>query len=67
MSTAHLESMSKLAESRADVYLHIAKRVVPDQFGPAAEQVRTEVMVALAAAMMQDEGAQIVADTFPRG
>lgn len=64
MSAAHLESMAKLAETRAEVYLHIGKRLVLDQFGPAAEHVRTEATVVLAAAMMQHEGAQIVADTF---
>ena len=64
MSTAHLEAMSKLAETRAELYLHIAKRMILDQFGPAAEHVRTEATVALAAALMQHEGAQIVADTF---
>ena len=64
MSVAHLEAMSKLAEHRAEVYLHIAKRMVLDQFGPASEHTHTEVTVALAAAMMQHEGAQIVADAF---
>ena len=64
MSLAHLEAMSKLAESRAEVYLHIAKRMVLDQFGPATESTRTEVTVVLASAMIQHEGAQIIADTY---
>lgn len=64
MSVAHLEAMSKFAETRAVVYLHIAKRLVLDQFGPASEHTHTEVTVALATAMMQHEGAQIVADAY---
>jgi hypothetical protein len=64
MSVAHLEAMSKLAENRAEHYLHTAKRIVLEQFGPASEHTHTEVTVALATAMMQHEGAQIVADAF---
>ncbi len=62
MSTAHLDAMMKLSEARVTAYLHAAKRIVLDQFGPASEHVHTEATVAIAAAMMQHEGAQIIAD-----
>lgn len=64
MSTAHLEAMMKLSEARAGVYLHTARRIVLEQFGPASEHVHTEATVALAAAMMGHEGAQIIADAI---
>ena len=64
MSTAHLDAILKLSEARAEVYLHAARRIVLAQFGPASEHVHTEAAVALAAAMMQHEGAQIIADAF---
>jgi hypothetical protein len=64
MSTAHLDAMMNLAQSRAEVYLHAARRLMLEQFGPASEHVHTEAAVALAAAMMQHEGAQIIADTL---
>ncbi len=64
MSSAHLEAMLKLSESRAETYLHAARRIVLEQFGPASEHVHTEAAVALAAAMMQHEGAQIIADAY---
>lgn len=56
--------MSNLAEHRAEVDLHFAKRMVLEHFRPAPERTHTEVTVALAKAMMQHEGAQIVADAF---
>ena len=64
MSTAHLDAMMELSVARAEAYLHAAKSMVMNQFGPASEHTHTEVTVALAAAMMQHEGAQIVADAY---
>ena len=64
MSTAQLDAMMELSEARADTYIHIAKTMVINQFGPASEHAHTEVTVALATAMMQHEGAQIIADAF---
>lgn len=62
MSTAHLDAMMNLSVSRAEAYIHAAKSIVMNQFGPAAEHTHTEATISLAAAMMQHEGSQIVAD-----
>lgn len=62
MSTAQLQIMAELAEARAAAYIHIAKRLVLSEFGPATEHTHTETTIALATAMMQHESAQIVAD-----
>lgn len=62
MSSAHLDAMMELSLARAETYLHLAKTLVMNEFGPAAEHTHTEVTVALATAMMEYEGAQIVAD-----
>ncbi len=62
MTSAHLDAMMELSQARAETYLHIAKTLVMNEFGPAAEHTHTEVTVALATAMMEYEGAQIVAD-----
>lgn len=62
MSTAQLEAMAELAEARAQAYLHVAKRLILNEFGPATEHSHTETTIALATAMLQHEGAQIVAD-----
>ena len=64
MSTAHLDTMMELSQARAEAYLHIAKSMVMNEFGPATEHTHTEVAVSLATAMMQHEGSQIVADAF---
>ncbi|MDJ0639964.1 MAG: hypothetical protein QNJ20_14110 [Paracoccaceae bacterium] len=64
MSSAHLDAMMELSQARAEAYLHIAKSMVMNEFGPATEHTHTEVAVALATAMMQHEGAQIIADAF---
>ena len=64
MSTAQLDAMMELSEARTEKYIHIAKIMVMNQFGPASEHTHTEVTVALAAAMMQHEGAQIIADAY---
>lgn len=64
MSTAHLDAMMKLAEARVTACLHAAKRIVLDQFGPASEHVHTEATVTIAAAMIQHEGARIIADAI---
>lgn len=64
MSTAQLDSMMDLSVSRAEAFLHAAKSIVMNQFGPATEHTHTEATIALATAMMQHEGAQIVADAY---
>lgn len=64
MSDANLEAMLELSRSRAEAYLHVAKTLVMNEFGPAAEHTHTEASIALATAMMQHEGAQIVADAI---
>jgi hypothetical protein len=64
MSSAQLDAMMELSEARAEIYIHIAKTMVINQFGPASEHAHTEVIVALATAMMQHEGSQIIADAF---
>ncbi len=64
MTTAHLESMQQLTQARAEEYIHIAKSMAINQFGPATEHAHTDIIVSLATAMMQHEGAQIIADAF---
>ena len=64
MSSAQLDAMLELSHARAETYLHIAKSMVMNEFGPATEHTHTEVAVSLATAMMQHEGAQIIADAF---
>ncbi len=64
MSHAQLDSMLEFSRARAEAYLHVAKSIVMNEFGPAAEHTHTEAAIALASAMMQHEGAQIVADAF---
>lgn len=64
MSTAHLDAMMEFSEARAELYIHAAKTMVINQFGPATEHTHTEVTVALATAMMQHEGAQIIANAL---
>lgn len=62
MSTPDLDRLMKLSRSRADTYLHVAKVMVLKEFGPATEHSHLEVATSLAAAMMQYEGAQLIAD-----
>ena len=64
MSLSHLDAMMELSQARAEAYLHIAKSMVMNEFRPATEHTHTEVTVALATAMMQHEGAQIIADAY---
>ena len=64
MSNAHAEAMLELSRSRAETYLHVAKTIVMNEFGPAAEHTHTEAAIALASAMMQHEGSQIIADAI---
>jgi len=64
MSSEKLAKMMKLSQSRAEAYLHIAKSMVVNDFGSAAEHSHSDVTVALATAMMQHEGAQIIADAL---
>ncbi len=56
--------MQELSQERALTYLHIAKSMVMNEFGPATEHTHTDVVIALATAMMQHEGAQIIADAY---
>ena len=64
MTSAHMAEIMKLSQTRAEAYLHLAKSMVMNDFGPATEHTHTEVTVALATAMMQHEGAQIIADAI---
>lgn len=64
MSNAQLDAMQQLSCARAEAYLHEAKTLIINAFGPAAEHAHTEATIALATAMMQHEGAQIIADAF---
>ena len=64
MSSEKMAAMMKISQRRAEAYLHIAKTMMMNDFGPATEHTHTEVTVALATAMMQHEGAQIIADAF---
>ena len=64
MSTGQLAAMMELSQARAEAYLHVAKGMVMNVFGPAMEHTHTEVAVALATAVMQHEGAQIIAYAF---
>lgn len=63
MSNAQLDAMQQLSRARAEAYLHEAKTLIINEFGPAAEHAHTEATIALATAMMH-EGAQIIADAF---
>ncbi len=64
MSSAQLDAMRDLAQGRAETYLRIAKVMVMNEFGPATEHTHTEIAIGLASAMMQHEGAQIIADAY---
>lgn len=64
MSEAESDAHLELSRSRAKAYLHVAKSLVMNEFGPASEHTHTEATIALASAMMQHEGAQIIADAF---
>ena len=64
MPSENLDQIMKVSRSRAELYLHLAKGMVRNEFGPATEHQHTEVTVSLAAAMMQHEGAQIVAEAL---
>lgn len=64
MSKAQNVQMLEFAHSRAEAYLHLAKTIVMNEFGPASEHAHTEATISLASAMMQHEGPQIIADAF---
>ncbi|MCV2863779.1 hypothetical protein [Defluviimonas sp. WL0075] len=64
MSAAQLETMMELSKARAEAYIHIAKGMMMNEFGPVAEHTHAEITVALAAAMLQYEGAQILSDAY---
>ena len=64
MSSAQLDSMMELSQARAETYIRIAKVMVMNEFGPATEHTHTEMAIGLASAMMQHEGAQIIADAY---
>ena len=61
MTPKNLEDVTHFTVSRAETYLHHAKVMVMKEFGPAAEHMHAEIAVSLAAAMMQHEGAQLIA------
>lgn len=64
MSSAQLDAMQELSQERARIYLHLAKEMVMNEFGPATEHTHTDAAIALATAMMQHEGSQIIADAY---
>jgi hypothetical protein len=64
MPSPDLDAMAQVSKRRAEEYIHIAKHLVLESFGPATEHTHTEVAVALAAAMMQHEGAQLIAEAI---
>lgn len=64
MTSDRMVEIMKISHARAEAYLHIAKTMVMNDFGPAAEHTQTEVTVALASAMLQHEGAQLIADAM---
>ena len=64
MTPEQMDEMMKLSKSRAEEYLHMARSMVMNDFGPATEHTHTEVTVALATAMLQHEGAQIIAAAY---
>jgi hypothetical protein len=64
MSSSQLEAMMDLSRARAEAYLHVAKSMVMNEFGPATEHTHTDIAIGLATAMLQHEGAQIVADAI---
>ena len=64
MTSEKMAEMMKLSQSRAGEYLHLAKEMVMNEFGPATEHTHQEVTVQIATAMMQYEGAQIMADAY---
>lgn len=66
MSGSDLEDMTGTVISRAETYLHHAKVMILREFGPAVEHAHAEVAVALASAMMQHEGAQMIRDAMDR-
>lgn len=64
MTPDQMSEMMKLSQKRAEMYLHLAKSMVVNDFGPSTENTQIGVTVALAAAMMQHEGAQIIAEAY---
>ena len=64
MSSEQLVSIMDLSKARAEAYIHIAKGMMMNEFGPVAEHSHAEIAVALAAAMLQYEGAQIMSEAY---
>jgi len=64
----HLVGEKRVAriEGRMDSYLHSARRMVVDQFGPEASHDNVLVIVTLAAAMANLETAEIIASAEDR-
>ncbi len=60
MTDIDIDERAHAVEQRMEVYLHIAKRMVMEQFGPAAEHTHSQITVDLAAAMMQLEAAHVI-------
>ena len=64
MTIDYHEKLSKHTQNRAETYLHIARGMVMNDFGPATEHTHIEATVSLAAAMLQYEGSQLVANAM---
>ena len=64
MTSERMAEMMKLSQHRAEAYLHLAKSMVVNDFGPSTENTKIEVTVALATAMLQHEGAQMIAEAL---
>jgi len=67
MLTSMMDARAKLVESRVDMYLHSAKRIVMDQFGSTSEHSHNQITVDIAAAMVSLEAAHIIADAEQYG
>ena len=56
----------KVINDRIESYIHIARRLVAEQFGPEAAQDQIMVTVTIAAAMANLETAEIIASSQDR-
>ena len=64
MSNIQMDAIMQVTRSRAEEYLHVARAMILNQFGPATEYQNTEAIVSLAAAMMQYEGSQLMSEAL---
>ncbi len=64
----HLVDRDRVAviQDRIESYIHIARRIVAEQFGPEAAQDQIIVTVTIAAAMANLETAEIIASSQDR-